>query len=249
MSPHGIIEYDGVYFWIGVDRFLAYDGTVKEIPNKQNFNWFFDNVNINARTKVWATKIPRFGEIWWFFPFGDSEECTHAIILNVREQVWYDTILPRSAGFYSQVFRYPVMYGSAPNTSNLFDTFVHEFRRDAVFGGDQHAIPSNFETNDFGLPTGGLAHNATSNNAWTYLDRVEPDFVLDGTMLMSVTGNRFAQSPVETFGPFPITASTEKVDIRVQLRNMRLKFELNDSNSHFEMGRLMLHTKPGDPRS
>jgi hypothetical protein len=39
----------------------------------------------NQRQKVWATKVPRFGEIWWFYPKGDSEECNDAIIYNIRE--------------------------------------------------------------------------------------------------------------------------------------------------------------------
>ena len=58
-------------------------------------------------------KVPKFGEIWWFFPFGQAEECTHAIIYNVREQIWYDVALGRSAGYSSQVFQYPIMANNA----------------------------------------------------------------------------------------------------------------------------------------
>jgi hypothetical protein len=56
-------------------------------------------------------KVPRFGEIWWFYPRDDAEECTHAVIFNIREKCWYDIELSRSSGFYSQVFHYPVMTG------------------------------------------------------------------------------------------------------------------------------------------
>jgi hypothetical protein len=112
LSSQSVIEYDGIYYWCGVDRFLLYNGVVKEIPNSMNQNYFFDNLNYDAREKVWVSKVPRFGEIWWFYPRGDATECTDAIIYNVRENTWYDAGealgAQRSAGYFSQVFHYPI---------------------------------------------------------------------------------------------------------------------------------------------
>lgn len=112
LSSQSVIEYDGIYYWCGVDRFLMYNGVVKEIPNDFNQNYFFDNLNFAQRQKVWATKVPRFGEIWWFYPRGDATECTDAIIYNVRMNCWYDAGqavgAQRSAGYFSQIFHYPV---------------------------------------------------------------------------------------------------------------------------------------------
>lgn len=112
LAQNSVIEYDGAYFWIGVDRFMYFDTSVHELPNDMNQNWFFDNLNYANRQKIWATKVPRFGEIWWFYPRGDNTECSHAIIFNVRLKCWYDVELPRSAGFYSQVIQYPTWVGS-----------------------------------------------------------------------------------------------------------------------------------------
>jgi hypothetical protein len=115
LSQQSVIEYDGVYYWCGTDRFLSYNGVVREVPNNLNLNWFFDNLNYAQRQKVFATKVPRWGEIWWCFPFGDATECSHAIIYNIREGTWYDTVLPntgRTNGQYPRVFQYPLMIGS-----------------------------------------------------------------------------------------------------------------------------------------
>jgi hypothetical protein len=116
-----VIEYDGIYYWCGVDRFLLYNGVVKEIPNVFNQNYFFDNLNYAQRNKVYVTKVPRFGEIWWFFPSGSSTECNDAIIYNIRENCWYDagTALGarRSAGYFSQVFHYPINAGWETNAT------------------------------------------------------------------------------------------------------------------------------------
>jgi hypothetical protein len=115
LSSQSVIEYDGIYYWCGVDRFLLYNGVVKEIKNNFNQNYFFDNLNYQQRQKVWAQKVPRFGEIWWFYPSGDSTECNDAVIYNVREDVWYDAGgalgARRTAGFFSQVFKYPINAG------------------------------------------------------------------------------------------------------------------------------------------
>jgi len=112
LSSQSVIEYDGIYYWCGVDRFLLYNGVVKEIENKMNQNYFFDNLNYAEREKVWVTKVPRFGEIWWFYPRGTATECTDAVIYNVRENTWYDTGVAsgaqRSAGYFSQIFPFPI---------------------------------------------------------------------------------------------------------------------------------------------
>jgi len=119
MSSSSVVEYDGIYYWCGVDRFFAYNGVVQEIPNTVNLNYFFDNVNFAQRQKVWATKITRWGEIWWFYPRGTATECNDAIIYNVREQTWYDAGqamgAQRSAGVFSEVFQYPIFAGNTPS--------------------------------------------------------------------------------------------------------------------------------------
>lgn len=117
MSSQSVIEYDGIFYWLGTDRFLSFNGVVREVENNMNQNFFFDNLNYPNRQKVFAFKVPRFGEIWWCFPFGDSTEPNHAIIYNVRENIWYDTALPnggRGAGLFPAVFRKPLLSGIDP---------------------------------------------------------------------------------------------------------------------------------------
>jgi len=114
MSSQCVIEYDGIFYWVGSDRFLMFNGVVREIENNLNQNFFFDNLNYQYRQKVFATKVPRFGEIWWCFPKGTSTEPNHAVIYNIRENTWYDCALPeggRGAGAFPAVFRKPLMSG------------------------------------------------------------------------------------------------------------------------------------------
>ena len=78
MSSSSVVEMDGVYVWMGVDRFYAYNGQVQVVPNDKNINWLFNNLNYQQRQKVWATKVPRYNEVWFFYPRGTAEECTDA---------------------------------------------------------------------------------------------------------------------------------------------------------------------------
>jgi len=250
LSPHAPIEFDGVYYWIGTDRFLMYNGTVQEVPNQQNMNWFFDNLNYAQRTKVWAMRNTRYGEIWWFFPFGNATECTHALIYNVRESCWYDTAHGRSAGTSPRVLKYPVAFGNVKNVTNNYSLFVEEFGHDAVQNGEQQSIRAHFETGEFGYPTGGAVQEQPyGNDYWTRLIRVEPDFVQSGNMVMTVKGREFATTPPLESAPYVFTPETEKIDLREQRRHIRLRFESNELGGDFHMGRVILHTETGDIRS
>jgi len=127
LSSNCVIEYDGIFYWCGVDRFLLFNGVVREIENNMNINYFFDNLNYAARQKVFVVKVPRYGEIWWCYPRGSATECTHAIIYNVRENTWYDTALPndgRSAGIFPTVFRKPLMTGTAPQPAQAYSAAI-----------------------------------------------------------------------------------------------------------------------------
>lgn len=119
LSKQAMVEYDGVFYWPGSDRFYAYTGVVQELPNNMNLNYFYNNLNYTQAQKIWALKVPRYGEIWWFYPSGINTECDKAVIFNIRENTWYDASLVRSAGYPAQVFRFPVMAGGEPLATTL----------------------------------------------------------------------------------------------------------------------------------
>jgi hypothetical protein len=333
LSSQSVIEYDGIYYWCGVDRFLLYNGVVKEIPNNMNQNWFFDNLNYAQRQKVYATKVPRYGEIWWFYPRGTATECTDAIIYNVREQTWYDAGQAlgarRSAGYFSQVFAFPINMGWQPvevggidsttlnnggsgysdgtytyepliggsgtgakativvasgvvtdytitdhgknylvgdlltmtthggtglsiEVDTLFSymsLWQHETGTDQIRNTDTNAIESYFETNDLGWVAGGPSQpSPVGDNKWLHVERVEPDFIQSGNMTMFVTGRPYAQSQDQTSGAYPFTPTTNKIDIREQRREFRLKFLSNVAGGNYQLGKLLISADIGDVR-
>lgn len=254
LSSSSVIEYDGIFYWCGVDRFLQYNGVVAELQNNNSINYFFDNLNYAQRQKVWVSKVPRWGEIWWFFPKGDATECNDAIIYNVRDKVWYDAGgalgARRSAGTFSEVFRFPIWAGNEANSSNNYILWQHETGVNEVNLAQQNAIQSYFETNSIGWVTGGPGVQGQllgKTNAMR-LERVEPDFVQEGDMNLYVVGKSYARSDDVISEAKVFSPTTEKIDMREQRREMRLRFESNVVNGNYVTGNILLSCEAGDIR-
>jgi len=345
MSSSAVTEMDGVYFWMGVDRFYLYNGSVKVLPNDKNVNYLFDNMNFSARQKVWATKVPRYNEIWFFYPRDTNTEVSDAIIYNVKDKIWYDAGSAvgarRSCGWTTEIFptpiwaawEYNVSYStayttiatpptlSAPaanqfyvtgnattvlspgsfvsfdNTSNPSETvytidtssfiysgtvplpgvtlvtltedispvepvgslvygitggyglWQHEFGVNAVSYIAETAVTSSFTTCDISW-VGGTPSQDTAQgpNRRMHIRRIEPDFVQVGEMNLTILGRKFARGAVENSGPYPFDPDTGKIDLRVEHREIRLKFESNDIDGDYQMGRLLITAEYGDER-
>ena len=344
MSSSSVVEMDGVYYWMGVDRFYVYNGYVTVLPNDKNVNYLFDNLNYEQRQKVWATKVPRYNEIWFFYPRGGSEECNDAIIYNVKDKIWYDAGMgegaQRSSGFTTEVFPTPIwgdwnfsVYFSqafkviatptgqtAPTASQFYlsgnqttqfapssyisfstnptdpqyqistSTFIfnstiggagatkvtltapltatppvgtyiygvsggygiwqHETGLNKVTLKTEEAVYSSFTTCDLSWVGGNPSSDSSpAVNRRLHLRRVEPDFVWgNGTMDLTVLGRKFAQSPTVVSGPFTFDENTEKIDLRLEYRQLSLKFETNDIDGNYEMGRILITCELGDER-
>jgi len=345
MSSNAVVEMDGVFYWMGVDRFYLYNGTVKVLPNDKNLNYLFDNINYTQRQKVWATKVPRYNEIWFFYPRGTSTECNDAIIYNVKDSLWYDAGqakgAQRSCGYTTELFPTPIwadwnytpafsapytvinhpaslpaasnnqMYISGDVTSVFtpgsiltfslsamssqtfqvtssvftvnstigapgvtlvsfsgatsssvpigslvyqqtsgYTIWQHEFGQNQVNLNGESAIYSSITTSDISWLTGNPSQDGLVGiNRRMHLRRIEPNFLQTGTMSMTILGRKFANSATEEdSGPYYFDPHTDKIDLRVEHRLVRLKFESNQIDGNFEMGRLMITAEFGDER-
>jgi len=246
ISENCIVDYDGVFFWAGVDRFLMFNGVVRDVPNQLNINWFFDNLNDSQRSKVFAWKMPRFGEIWWAYPRDDATECTHAVIYNVRENTWYDTALPtsgRAAGGFNNAFASPLLTDAVPTNSG-YRVWIHEQGVDEIDGPNVRPVQSYFETAD-------LSSLVQGKNEALRITTIEPDFIQNGEMTVQITGRANARAPEvysRTF-TFPESATEpyeQIVMLKEQRRELRARFESNCIGGNYQMGQIIGHIDSGD---
>jgi hypothetical protein len=259
MGPNTIIEYDGIYYWMGVDRFQMFNGVYQELDNDLNLNFLFDNFNYSVRGKAYAFKIPRFGEIWWCVPMFGSTEPNWAIIFNVRESrrlgypVWYDTPLPddgRGAAHYAQASRLPIMTSTTPVPgTNTYALWQHETGVDRVEGSSTLAIQSYFETGDISFTT----NEKSPSNASLRVEFIEPDFVQSGDMICYVSGRANARSEQiysapKIFPPGPGPKEIQLVNFREVRRELRFKFESNVVGGDYQMGQCLAQISPDNSR-
>jgi hypothetical protein len=276
LSANSVIEYDGQYFWLGTDRMLMFNGVVREIPNNLNINYFYDGLNREAAQRVWAFKVPRYGEIWWCYPRGSATECTHAIIYNLRENTWYDTELPnggRSAGEWSPLYAAPLLCGLAQSSfiannrvtedgdlrvtqdddqrivvpEEGFKVWQHERSMNEIDGQNITAVPSFFETADMTY----LAAPGGAKDKHIRVEFIEPDFVQSGDMTVQLTGRANAKSlevdgPVRTIFENPSTPYEQVVFFKEERRELRFKFGSNTINGDYQMGQVIAHLGEAD---
>jgi hypothetical protein len=242
LSSSGVVEFDGLYYWIGVDRFYVYNGLVRELPNTFNKNYVFDNMTPGQGQRIFAMKIPRWGEICWFVPMFGSSDPNWVIVYNVRENCWYDSPLPndlRTAGFYAQTLGYPLMGGSLVRSNGL-PIWIHEQGTDQVIGGVSTVLRSYFATSlmsrmKLSSPTSKAIH----------VGAVELDFTQSGQMRMNIEGSVNARStfitgPDKTFQP-----TTQAIFPKEERRELRFRFESNTAGGDYYMGRCIAHVKEG----
>jgi hypothetical protein len=276
LSANCVIEYDGQYFWLGTDRMLMFNGVVREIPNNLNINYFYDGLNREAAQRVWAFKVPRYGEIWWCYPRGSATECTHAIIYNIRENTWYDTELPnggRTAGEWSPLYAAPLLCGLEQSTfvannrvtengdlrvtqdddqrivvpEEGYKVWQHERGANEIDGQNITAVPSFFETADMTY----LAAPGGAKDKYIRVEFIEPDFVQSGDMTVQLTGRANAKSlevdgPVRTIFENPSTPYEQVVFFKEERRELRFKFGSNTINGDYQMGQVIAHLGEAD---
>ncbi len=254
LSSNAVIEFDGIYYWAEIDHFSIYNGIVRELPNNMSIDFFYDNLNYTWRQKVFAFKVPRWGEIWWCFPKGASTECNWAVIYNTRFNTWYDTPLPvgfRTAATSPKVLQYPLMTdaGQDPDAGNMPTLWLHETGVDKVVNGNSIPLQSYIQTHEMSAVSGG-------KNQALHVSVFEPDFVFSGPLDVTLYWRQNSNSPQqagETLTLPDLTATPETFDNQVarfkaNARLLSFRIQTNIAGGNFRMGEPYAHVTLSDAR-
>lgn len=257
LSSSGVVENDGIYYWPGADRFLMYNGVLRELPNSMNLDFFYKNLNFAQRQKVFGFKIPRWGEICWCAPLFGATECNWMVVYNTRDNTWYDTPLPnggRSAAANPQMFPFPVMGSNValPSTSIIgnvvYPIWQHELGVDEVRGNITNAISSFATTPTLsyvggGLTLGGVSMPTDSRN--TQLVRFEPDFLMGSAISIDILTREYPMD-ADVSTPYSVFSDTDNFDTQQQSRYIRYKIGSNVQGGYYVLGQSLIHYRQGD---
>jgi len=157
------------------------------------------------------------------------------------------------------VFSSPLFCGVDIDTdTSKHRLWQHEFGVDAIDGSESLAIPSYFETSEFGSPDGG-SPDAGASKMGVQISFIEPDFVQTGDLQLTMYGRANSRSLVRestpvTF-PAPDTPTGVVDDPEAQLvkqrwdaRYTRFRWTSNVVGGDYWEGKTLAHFKTTDER-
>jgi hypothetical protein len=97
-NQKAIIEHEGLFYWIGEQKFFWLNGVVLTLENNVSKQYFFDNLNYQRLDLIYSFKNLKFNEICWAYPSKDSNICDRVITYNIVDDTWYDTSFDSISG-------------------------------------------------------------------------------------------------------------------------------------------------------
>jgi hypothetical protein len=231
-SQNAAVLASGVTFWMGVDKFYMYDGTVKTL-NCDLRQYVFENINKSQFDQVFAGTNEGFNEVWWFYCSGTSTTVDSYVIFNYMENqgqgCWYYGSLARTAWLDSGLSDYPI---AATYSQNIVD---HELGVDDNTTGTAVAIESFITSAEFDVDDG---------DRFGFVWRVLPDIKFFGSTAaspqitmylkpMQNSGSGYnvpvsiggsGNASITSTASVPIEEFTGQVYIRVRGRQMAMEY-------------------------
>jgi hypothetical protein len=200
------VAFDGRLAWMGRNQFWMYDGNVKPIPCEVS-DYVFGNLNEDAIEKVHTAHIPRFNEIWWYFPTGSGpeDECSEYVIFNYREGTWVTGSLARSCWVSDNG-----VWGHPFGVKSSGEVYEHESGWTDDGGSREVYVQS-----------GPVEIGGGSQTLW--VNQIIPDENSQGDVSLRLYSRFAPNGTVTSHGPY--TIGSEYVDTRLQGRSVALRVE------------------------
>ena len=257
-GPNAAALASGVTYWMGVDKFYKYDGTVKTLRCDLR-QFIYSDINISQFSQVFASTNEGFNEVWFFYCSSDSFTVDRYVVYNYAEDIWYYGTMARSAWLDTGLREYPL---AATYANNIVD---HELGVDDATLEAPMPIEATITTSQFDI---GDGHN------FAFAYRLLPDLTFRGstdgstpslTMQLlplknsgsgynnpkSVGGTAFdAAEAVTATQTYPVDLDTYngQIFIRVRGRQMAMRISSNQLGTQWQMGSPRIDLRPDGRR-
>jgi hypothetical protein len=253
IGPNAVSVASGITFWMGLDKFYKYDGTVATLRCDLR-QYVFSDINLSQAYQSFSGVNEAFNEVWWFYCSSDSTVIDKYVIYNYLEDIWYYGTLGRTAWIAADVSDSPV---AATYNYNLVS---HEVGVDNAQTATPAAINAYIETAEWDVGDG---------DSFTFIRRVLPDVTfrastgaLTPQLTMTIkpmknSGSGFndplsvggdASAPVVRIAQAPIEEFTGQVFIRVRGRQFILRYESDQLGTAWQAGATRVDVKPDGRR-
>lgn len=255
-GPNAATAASGVVYWMGVDKFYAYDGRVQTL-NCDLRRYVFNDFNQSQRLQVYAGTNEGFNEVWWLYCSEGSNYQNRYVIFNYVENVWYYGTLARSAWLDSGLRAYPMAttYDPATQTGRVI---FHENGLNDNTDGTNNALVAHISSSEFDIDDG---HN------FGFIWRMLPDLTFSNstnspsgltprvTMTLRALRNSgsgqtdVADGLVAKNATYVVTEEfTGQINTRVRGRQMILEIDSNQLNTAWQLGSPRIDIRPDGRR-
>jgi len=251
ISPNAAVIASGVVYWMGVDKFYAYDGRVQTL-NCDLRRYVFQDINLEQLEQVFCGTSEGFNEVWWFYCSAGSTAIDKYVIYNYAEKIWYYGTMARTAWLDSGLRAYPL---AATYSNNLVN---HEQGLNNNETDTTIAISASISSSEFDI---GDGHN------FAFVWRVLPDLTFENATT-SPTGDQAvvtmelyglansgsgvtsdASQPVRASSSYNITEEfTGQIFTRFRGRQMIFKISSNQINTTWQLGAPRIDIRPDGRR-
>jgi len=243
VSPNAAITASGIVYWMGVDKFYAYDGRIQTL-NCDLRRFVFQNLNQAQQNQVFCGTNEGFNEVWWFYPSGNSTTVDRYVVFNYLERAWYYGTMARTAWLDSGLRDYPIAatYQSG-NTGNIVE---HENGLNDNTTGTPIALNAYIASSEFDI---GEGHNfgfvwrmlpdLTFGNSEDAAGPVPPQLTmtLQGLSNSGSGVTSSAAGNVSSSSTYVITEEfTGELFTRLRGRQMIFRIESNQINTTWQLG-------------
>ena len=247
-GPNAVALASGVIYWMGVDKFYAYDGRVQTL-NCDLRRHVFNDFNQDQSAQVFAGTNEGFNEVWWFYCSAGSTVVDKYVIYNYLEKIWYYGTLGRTAWLDSGLLNYPL---AATYLNNLVS---HEDGVDDNATDMPAPIVATISSSEFDI---GDGHN------FGFIWRVLPDLTFAGSansptpqVTMTLQGLTNSGSGVrDSAGQAVVKGSsyvvteefTGQIYTRVRGRQMIFKIDSSQVGTTWQLGAPRIDIRPDGRR-
>ena len=240
VGQNAVAVGSGVVYWMGVDKFYAYDGRVQTLPCDLR-RYVFQDFNQTQAQQVFAGTNEGFNEVWWFYCSANSTTVDRYVVFNYLEKIWYYGAMARTAWLDSGLQDYPI---AATYANNIVQ---HENGVDDNTTGTPTAIEAYIESSEFDIEDGqhfGFVWRMLPDVTFTGSTAQNPSAVM--TLIpMKGSGSGFNDprseggsdsASVTRTETVPIEEFTNIVYIRVRGRQMIMKMASTGLGVTWQLG-------------
>jgi len=225
ISRKAASDVDMGVFWMGQRGFFRFDGnSVQEIPCDV-FDYVFGDFNPAQQSKVWSFANGQYGEVWWFYCSGNSNEIDRYVAYDYKEGHWLIGNLSRTAGVQRGVFRYPFMAG------HNADSDIYE-----------HEVGLNVDSSSIFAESGPISIGAGDQVA--RVTELIPDEKTQGDVNVTFKTRLYPNGAETSHGPFTTANPTS---VRFTGRQVRMRVD-GAILSDFRVGNMRIDMKAGGRR-